>query len=404
MQSFAMSLAIALAMAFAYVPSCEAALQTTPPSVEDSAPNPPKPIPHGVERAPNLPDATPPVAERGPDLLDATPPAAESGPDLPNSVDATTFKIDKLQRTLESLNSKLDSKFKGLETRVRSLESAKARSTAGVATADNSTITIAGKVWCFIAVDDRRFTGSPQTTNQIYEGTANNGIYIENRLRSQCSVDPKTANPENHLGNVQKFSGADFNFSGLRDAIRNQPMDANDVIFVYVACHGYRERNNALGFQMPSGGPGSQERVARASVWNEMKAKGVRQTILISDSCASPAFSSSASVTGAAAANAQEVTGLSWLLLYQTGDVDINGADPTRVNQGNIAGEFGIYSLGPGAEGYFTSSFIDACSSSTPPVSWKKVFDASQALLTRKFPVPLNDGTQITGQTIYLVP
>ena len=159
---------------------------------------------------------------------------------------------------------------------------------------------------------------------------------------------------------------------------------SNDVLFVYVACHGSTDKNNRHYFAMPNPIQ-SGEVLARSQVWSLMKGKKARQTILISDTCSNK--TSAIAVAAAAELTRELPTGaFSRLLLYQIGDVDISGSSRDGDNgaggQFTGKGQFGVYGTNGG---FFTRAFYTAATTAPVPISWGILKKEAQKKLDDKF-------------------
>jgi len=232
---------------------------------------------------------------------------------------------------------------------------------------------------------------------------------MKSLLGSQC-FDTKVFPPVNHLSasGVRVLTGdRDFSFQKLQQEVTAANVGTNDVLFVYIACHGLTFSEGSHGFQMPIPNT-NRELLRRSSVWDLMKTKKARQTILISD-CCSNQLTVSENVAAGVAVRGMGTNALSRLLLYQTGDIDVNGCHrpPEDPGDGRGGGQFGIYRE---QGGFFTVAFEGAAKDTPVPVSWKTLFGNCQTKLSSQFnpPVPVTvpgRGTiKVTRQTLERIP
>lgn len=270
---------------------------------------------------------------------------------------------------------------------------------AGAAGTDDN---IARKVHAVVMADNRVLSGG--VANEIRAGATANADNIAALLRSQCKV-VRGGVVENHLEEpLRTLEGNDFSFRQLRQTVDSMDVREEDVIFVYIACHGLTFTGRKHGFQMPP--PGGNERILRESVWNLIKAKGARLTVLISDSCANGFNELPPPVTVSSVGDVSNA--FAALLLYSRGDVDINGSSrpPADIGDGSRSGQFGLYDT---RGGWFTKDFIAAAKTTPLPVSWNSLFDQAQSSLSGRFPsggIPVKVGTQtrrVFKQTIELI-
>lgn len=380
--------------ALAFFCVCHSAFAQQAPQPQESAtapadsPDAPAPAPEASKNAENF---AAPVGD------------GEVVPSPPSNTNLAELKLqtEAILKDLKDANEQADL----LKTKLNAFSNP-AAAAAGAAVAATADHGMAGKIWIFIAADTRAISGGDQ--NAIRKGATANANHVEKLLREQCSIEPRSRTPiQDKIGGVTVLTGNDFHFQALSTAINNADIKQNDVIFVYIACHGFSYRNGPLGFQMPPTPNASPERVARSTVWDKLKSKKARQTILISDSCATQIQEIATGNVGAVTAAADDNTyALSRLLFYQIGDVDINGADPEKKNGWITNGEVGIY-FDDG--GKFTGGLLVASRHSKPPVSWQTLLRRdAQLVLSQDFPVRVKvqgGGTRtISGQTVYLVP
>lgn len=248
--------------------------------------------------------------------------------------------------------------------------------TAGAAGAGNP----AGKVVLITLADTN--------DGPIGNGCRENVKLIERLVTSQCSALQTTVE-------IKSLNGSNFNlraFESTCQLLRGQ-VSNNDVIFLYVAAHGAYSGNRPF-FQMRNHRTG-RDSVFRSDIWNLLKDLGARQTILISDSCA---FQSAQSATASLPPDPAAVAfdghnALGKLLVFQTGDVDINASQgPPADNQSGTPalvgrGQFAIYDRNNG--GLFTRAFDKSAVSANTPISWKKLMDGVQAEMDRSMSRPI---------------
>ena len=132
-----------------------------------------------------------------------------------------------------------------------------------------------------------------------------------------------------------EVSGNRFTSDRISAVLNQMNVTANDTLFCYVACHGAFTSSGHV-FQIPQGpSADTASLMSRKSLMDRLLAKGARQTILISDSCASAISAPDTAVYELSrAAGATPTHALSFLLLFQSGVVDINGSSPPPA-QGN---------------------------------------------------------------------
>lgn len=282
-------------------------------------------------------------------------------------------------------------------------EKADTRNLNSISVAASGSAGVAGKVHVFIMADTRGRSGNSQ--NKIARSVGENAIRMKELFEDQC-VDRQGGRNENHLasrGVVVLQGDTNFKFSRLQQEITAANVSADDVIVVYIACHGgsFPDGRNSHSFQMPHPRV-AVEVVARSDVWSLMKGKKARQTILISDTCSNRMNVKSTDIPTAQAAGIP-THALSLLLLYQVGDVDISGSTrpPADNGDGRKAGQFGIYFV-PGGGGLFTNAFESAALETPKPISWGNLFRTAQSTMSaqlagRELTI---DGVRMTRQTI----
>lgn len=351
-----------------------------PTSPDESAPAlDPQPVPPAeAEPRPTADDdpfgdARPPTEEHretAPDL----PPA----PDFSDAVEQTREIVINLQNAL-CLASELNQMLSGGPP----ADAAAGRPAAGLPVVASNGVPIARKVHAIVMADDRRISGGQ--VNQIANGAAANAGRILGLLREQCSVTVN-GTPVDLLEDPIHLRGdAGFRFERLRDAINSLDVVPNeDVLFVYIACHGltFSDSSKPHGFQMPHAGGNL---LVRRAIWDLLKSKQARQTILISDSCANRISVAAVEPADAAAANLPARTNaLGALLFFNTGDVDVNGSrkPPADHGDGRGQGQFGVYT---DEGGFFTLAFIEAAKNTPLPVSWDDLFVRTQQDLDTNF-------------------
>ncbi|MEJ7591587.1 MAG: hypothetical protein WKF77_08560 [Planctomycetaceae bacterium] len=319
----------------------------------------------------------------------------ESSPDSPGLSDLegqsaiiNTIK-DDLREAID-LADQLALRLDAIDSRTPTHNQA---SIASIAAAPN---VVANKVHVFIMADTRPVSGGK--ANPIATGARANARMMESLLEAQC-VDTTSGNQENHLATpkIKVLTDGEFGLPKLQQELTAANVAANDVLFVYIACHGGAFNDRTHFFQAPNP-KSNREVLARSDVWKLMKGKRARQTVLISDTCSNATsltpFTISPFTVAAPATNA-----LSRLLLYQTGDVDISGSKrpPADNGDGSRNGQFGIYN---DTGGFFTIAFLSASLNTPAPVSWKKLMDNAQTALTAE----LKNGVLVNvfGRTVTL--
>lgn len=379
--------------------SCSAQEAAPPPSAAE-APPALEPQPVATDASDDAPDpfsdpvdapfpTDDPFGDSAPQPSDESPPALPPAPNYSDAVEQTREIVINLQnavRLTHELNVMLTD---GGPT-------AAAGAAAGGQPVAANGIPMARKVHAIILADDRQISGGAQ--NQIAVGAASNATMISELLQLECSVVPNPSGTPVLAHNVV-LDKTDFDFRKFRSTLNSFDVADNDVLFVYFACHGltFIDSDNAHGFQMP-GFVSGRERTPRRAVWDLMKAKGARQTILISDSCANGVRE--VAPEAAAYAAAVPTHALAALLLFNVGDVDINGCSrpPADHGDGRGQGEFGIYDP---RGGFFTVAFRDAALHAPRPISWHRLFMVeTQSSLNRKFPVQVGGIGTVSKQTI----
>lgn len=130
-----------------------------------------------------------------------------------------------------------------------------------------------------------------------------------------------------YIGSFEVLDGEKCSEAGILGTIRGVRLEKNDTFFCYYAGHGAYDPSRALGdpsgghfFSIPSGD------LMRKTLFDEMKNKNARLTVLISDSCNVPALAMPKIKWGEVTAAAPEGTEMERLLLMYSGDVDINSS------------------------------------------------------------------------------
>lgn len=265
---------------------------------------------------------------------------------------------------------------------------------------------VADRIHVFIMADTRTISGG--RVNAIKNGAAANASMMKALLESQCK---DSGSGISHLaGPVRVLKDAEFSFEKLKQELTATIIGSNDVLFVYFACHGGTFNDSARShfFQTPNPNRNNTEVLARNEVWNLMKGRSARQTILITDTCSNATSVTPYSISPLAVA-APPTNALSRLLLYQIGDVDISGSSrpPADNGDGSRRGQFGIYN---DAGGFFTSALLSASLGTPEPVSWKRLFDNAQRELSAELAggvrvnLPGGGFITVTRQTYELVP
>ncbi|WP_092048380.1 hypothetical protein [Planctomicrobium piriforme] len=270
-----------------------------------------------------------------------------------------------------------------------------------------------GKVYLIVAADTRPMSGG--TANAIRSGTRNNADTITRLVKGQTKAKFNGADVD-ILARSSSLLDSNFNRQRLLSEIQGVPSTVDDVIFVYIACHGaFAVPSNFPVFQMPldsQHASGTSDRlISRREIISALAAKQSRQWILISDSCASTIRATpQLELAEVATAFPSEPTtnALAKLLFFHRGSVDINGCSPAPATMNDRQenanrGQIGIYSTGSDASGYFTSVFARACLClSKDPPSWSALLNDSNRRLneTVKFGVQVNGiSGPVTRQT-----
>jgi len=337
----------------------------------------------------------------------------ETPPNLPENPEDSmaTSDLSDLETKSAAIRDNLRDAIELADQLAGELNALKEMSDVAAPVSDTFTVSatagVADKVHVIIMADSRAVSGGSR--NPIANGARENADMMKSLLGSQC-FDTKVFPPVNHLSasGVRVLTGdRHFSFQKLQQEVTAANVGTNDVLFVYIACHGLTFSEGSHGFQMPIPNT-NRELLRRSSVWDLMKTKKARQTILISD-CCSNQLTVSENVAAGVAVRGMGTNALSRLLLYQTGDIDVNGCHrpPEDPGDGRGGGQFGIYRE---QGGFFTVAFEGAAKDTPVPVSWKTLFGNCQTKLSSQFnpPVPVTvpgRGTiKVTRQTLERIP
>jgi hypothetical protein len=182
-------------------------------------------------------------------------------------------------------------------------------------------------------------------------------------LNLRCVGFPRTTRgPDAADGNALNHSTIDVAIDAM-----GRDVQPNDTVFCFVLAHGAFDSNHAsedyewghyFGMEQGSSYP-------RSSLFQKLKARSPRLTVLLSDSCnvksdLPPVAAAAALAPPAAVARLQAFR---TLILDHQGEVSINAASPNQ---------FSFYSATEG--GYFVQAFAETVRTSRENVTWQEFF------------------------------
>jgi hypothetical protein len=140
--------------------------------------------------------------------------------------------------------------------------------------------------------------------------------------------------PEEQRGKIERVEGKDFSKNAILGFVKAWKVDkTREGIFCWVSCHGAHKPHL---LNDPSGGHFFERRdgdfLLRSTLFDALKNKSDRLTILLSNSCNAP-------VPAEEATKLRPSGALKRLLLWHSGFVDINSASPKQLALGDLFGD-----------------------------------------------------------------